>query len=288
MWPAEALASCTPPGGSNETVTCVGKTVNQTAGTNSGYGDSTQNGLTLTVGSGASVIGTSNGIDVNNNNTIDNFGTITTNGSGIGNVFGINGNGPLTVNNSGSIGRVDIHRNVVDLAGIFTSSTGLSVTNKVGGVIQGSTAIQGFGVGVVVNSGLINGIVGGGGQGINFAGNNTSTVTVTNKASGTITGDAFAINASGATVTNFGTISAPKFGGVAVNANTLTLVNKASGVIKGNGGAISGSQTPVLTITNLGKITSGANSFATISGNVVDVTNSGTISIAANAGGSAI
>ncbi len=162
------------------------------------------------------------------------------------------------------------------------------MTNKVGGVIQGSTAIQGFGVGVVVNSGLINGIVGGGGQGINFAGNNTSTVTVTNKASGTITGDAFAINASGATVTNFGTISAPKFGGVAVNANTLTLVNKASGVIKGNGGAISGSQTPVLTITNLGKITSGANSFATISGNVVDVTNSGTISIAANAGGSAI
>ena len=57
--PAEALAHCAPPTGSNETVACAGKTVNQTPGTNSGYGDSTQNGLTVTVGAGASVIGMS-------------------------------------------------------------------------------------------------------------------------------------------------------------------------------------------------------------------------------------
>jgi hypothetical protein len=104
----KALAVCTPPTGSNTTVACSNATVDQGPGINTGYGDSTQDGLTLTVGSGASVTGTSTGIDVNNNNTIINLGTITTAGSGgIGDVWGINANGPLTVINSGTIGRVD-------------------------------------------------------------------------------------------------------------------------------------------------------------------------------------
>ena len=51
LWPIEARAHCAPATGSNETVTCAGKTVNQGPGINTGYGDSTQNGLTLTVGS---------------------------------------------------------------------------------------------------------------------------------------------------------------------------------------------------------------------------------------------
>ena len=80
--PDDALAACSPATGSNVTVNCTGTTFNQGPGINTGYGDSTQNGLTLTVQSGASVTGTSTGIDVNNNNTINNLGTITTQGSG--------------------------------------------------------------------------------------------------------------------------------------------------------------------------------------------------------------
>ena len=57
---------------------------------------------------GASVTGTSFGINVNNNNTINNLGTITTFGSGgIGDGYGIQANNNLTVNNSGTIGRAD-------------------------------------------------------------------------------------------------------------------------------------------------------------------------------------
>jgi hypothetical protein len=125
------------------TVTCSGATFNQGPGINTGYGDSTQNGLTVNVQSGASVTGTSTGIDVNNNNTINNLGTITTQGSGgVGDVYGINGNGPLTVNNSGSIGRADAVNNIFDLAGI-NALGGLTLTNQAGGVIQGGLGIQG-------------------------------------------------------------------------------------------------------------------------------------------------
>ena len=105
--------------------------------------------------------GTSIGIDLNNNNTVNNSGTITTNGVGIGNVYGINSNGPLTVTNSGTIGRVDlVDPGNTDLAGINEEGTGLTVTNTSTGVIQGDVAIQAAGtpsVMTVVNSGLISG-----------------------------------------------------------------------------------------------------------------------------------
>src|SRR5262249_29104259 len=98
---SSARAGCNPATGSSIAGTCSGTTTNQGPGANTGYGDSTQNGLNLTVQSGASVIGTSIGIDVNSNNTINNAGTVTTNGAFIGNVYGISTNGPLTVINSG-------------------------------------------------------------------------------------------------------------------------------------------------------------------------------------------
>jgi hypothetical protein len=141
--PDDALAACSPATGSNVTVTCSGSTFNQGPGGNTGYGDSTQNGLTVNVQSGASVTGTSTGIDVNNNNTINNLGTITTQGSGgVGDVYGINGNGPLTVNNSGSIGRADAVNNIFDAASI-NALGGLTLTNQAGGVLQGGLGIQG-------------------------------------------------------------------------------------------------------------------------------------------------
>jgi uncharacterized protein with beta-barrel porin domain len=278
---SESLAACAPATGNNITVTCTGTTTNQGPGTNTGYGDSTQNGVTVNVQSGASVLGTSTGIDLNNNNIINNSGTIATNGGGgIGNVNGISTNGPLTVNNSGTIG-VLIFGDFIDSdsAGINTFGSGLVVTNTSTGVIQGATAIQGGGTPstmTVTNSGLISGLLGGGGNGII-----ADTLTLTNNASGTITADGNAVQANTATIYNYGTISAPTSGsgGTAVNVNALTLVNYASGVITGDGFGVSGSQTPVLTVTNFGTISGIGLGAAGIEGNAVFLMNSGTVSV---------
>ena len=289
--PSEAFALCAPSSASsNVTVTCSGATLNQGTEINTGYGSGLQNGLTLNVQTAASVTGTSIGIDVGSNNTITNLGTVTTAGSGgIGDVFGINSNGTnLTVINSGTIGRLDIPNFVFDLAGINAQDTGLSVTNKVGATIQGSFGIQGIGTGTVINSGLITGLTTfGGGEGIDFAANNTSVVTVTNNATGVINGDAYGINANSAIVYNHGTISAPTAGsgGTGLNANTLVLINYQTGLITGDAFGVSGSQTPHLTITNFGTISATGLGGTAIQGNVVNVTNSGTIS-AASGGGS--
>jgi len=276
---SQSFAACTPPTGNNTTVTCSGVTINQGPGINTGYGDSTQNGVTINIQSGASVTGTSTGIDLNNNNTINNAGTINTNGVGIGNVYGINGNGPLTVNNSGTIGQIDlVNPGNTDLAGINEQGTGLTVTNTSTGVIQGDVAILAPGtpsIMTVVNSGLISGIVGGGGMGI--SGDN---VTVTNNQSGTITADAYGINANTSTIYNYGVISAPAAGsgGTAVNVNALTLVNYASGIITGDGFGVSGSFIPVLNVTNFGAISGTGLGGTGIEGNTVTLVNSGTVS----------
>jgi uncharacterized protein with beta-barrel porin domain len=278
---SESLAACTPATGDNVTVTCSGTTTDQGPGINTGYGASNQNGLTVNVQSGASVLGTSTGIDLNSNNTINNAGTISTVGSPVlGNVYGINANGSLTVTNSGTIGRTDL---VIpgnnDLAGINIAGSGpLFVTNTSTGVIQGFVAIQAAGSPssmTIVNSGLISGLTGGGGTGI-FG----DTVTLTNNASGTITADGVGINANTATVNNYGTISAPEVGGggTAINVNALTLTNFAAGVITGDGFGVTGSQTPVLNVTNFGTISgTGLGAFG-ILGNTVTLTNSGTVS----------
>ena len=291
--PSGAFAACSPATGDNVTVTCSGATLDQGPELNTGYGSGLQNGLTVNVQAPASVTGTSIGIDVGSNNTITNLGTITTAGSGgVGDVYGISATGTnLTVINSGTIGRFDIPGFVFDQAGINAFDTGLSVTNNAGATIQGLFGIQGVGVGTVVNSGLITGLTTfGGGEGIYFAANTTSVVTVTNNATGVITGDFFGVNAAIAIVYNYGTISAPAagFGGTGLNANTLVLTNYASGLITGDGFGVSGSQTPNLTITNFGTISATGFGGVGVQGNVVTIVNSGTISVAAGSGGEAI
>jgi uncharacterized protein with beta-barrel porin domain len=289
---AFAFPTCSPATGDNVTVTCSGAVLNQGPEANTGYGSGLQNGLTINVVASppSSVTGTSIGIDVGSNNTINNFGTVTTLGSGgIGDVWGINANGTnLTVNNSGTIGRLDIPNFVFDAAGINAEDTGLSVTNNVGATIQGSFGIQGVGTGTVVNSGLITGLTGGGGgEGIDFAANNTSMVTVTNNATGVITGDANGINANSAIVYNYGTISAPTAGGggTGINANTLVLTNYANALVTGDAFGVSGSQTPNLTITNFGTISATGLGGTAIQGNTVTLVNSGTISALSGGGG---
>jgi uncharacterized protein with beta-barrel porin domain len=281
--PSEAFAvlpipvGCTPGTGNNVVVICSGGTVfNQGPLAGDGYGDGTQNSLALTVQSGTSVIGTTTGIDVNNNNVINNFGTV----NGSGNFYGVSGGAALTVNNSGTIGRFDIPNFIFDTAGINAFDTGLSVTNNIGGTIQGSVGIQGIGVGTVVNSGLITGLTTfGGGKGIDFAlGNNPGVLTVTNNATGVITGDAFGINANSAVVYNYGTISGPGFGATGLNATTLVLTNYASGLVTGDSFGVSGSNPSNLTITNFGTITATGFVGVGVQGTVVNIVNAGTIS----------
>ena len=115
--PSAAFAACTPATGDNVTVTCSGAVFNQGPEAGTGYGSGLQNGLTINVVATppSSVIGTTFGIDVGNNNTINNFGTV----NGSGSFGGINGGTALTVNNSGTIGFADIAGNIADLAGIF-------------------------------------------------------------------------------------------------------------------------------------------------------------------------
>jgi autotransporter-associated beta strand protein len=178
----------------------------------------------------------------------------------------------------------------LDTAGIFAPGTGLSVTNNFGATIQGQTGIMGLGVGTIVNSGLINAFTTfGGGTGIDYAGNNTSMVTVTNNKTGVITGDAYGINANSAIVYNYGTISGPGLGGTGINANTLVLTNYATGQITADGFGVSGSLNPNLTITNFGQISAtGAGAFGVLGG-VVTIVNSGNISATAtNTGTTAI
>ena len=207
----------------------------------------------------------------------------------MGDVFGIDANGPLTVNNSGTIGRARYSRQSHSMLAGINGQRGLSVTNNAGGVIQGYHRHPGrrhrqchreFGPHQRHR----------GRRGRDRLLRRSRQHSVSDQQrTGTITGDAFGINASTATVTNYGTISAPTFSGIAVNADSLTLTNYASGVITGDGGAISGSQTPTLTITNFGTISGGIDAASgAISGNVVNVTNSGAISVASGSGGSAI
>src|SRR4030081_2602513 len=102
-----AEAACTPAAGagtpaSGTTVTCTGTTTNQNSP--NGYGEGSQNGLTINVQSGATE--TSNltdgaGVRVNSNNSINNLGTISTTGS---NGLGPNLNGALTISKNLNIG----------------------------------------------------------------------------------------------------------------------------------------------------------------------------------------
>lgn len=281
-----ADAACTPATGDGVAVTCTGTTIDQGPGLNTGYGAGNQSGLTIDVQSGASVIGTSAGIDVGADNTIINAGTITTNGTGIGNVFGISTLGALTVVNSGTIGRVDLFDpSNTDVAGINTFGSNLVVTNTVTGVIQGAVAIQAAGspsTMTVSNAGLINGVVGGGGTGI-FG----DTVHLTNTATGTITADGVGIRAATATIANYGTISGAGFGSVAIDVDALTLTNYASGVITADWTAVTGSLTPVLVITNYGTISATGWGATAIVADQIDITNSGSIT-ATNATGMTI
>ncbi|MDB5600863.1 MAG: autotransporter protein [Xanthobacteraceae bacterium] len=77
-----ALAACTPGATNGVTANCTGVTVNQGPGATNGYGNG-QNNVRLTVEAGASVSGTSLGVNLGTGTTVFNFGTISGGNYGI-------------------------------------------------------------------------------------------------------------------------------------------------------------------------------------------------------------
>lgn len=73
----DALAACTPGAADGVTAICSGTTINQGPGATNGYGSGGQNNVTLTVEAGASVSGTSAGVNLLLNATVFNSGTIS-------------------------------------------------------------------------------------------------------------------------------------------------------------------------------------------------------------------
>ncbi len=191
-WPApEARAACVPAAGagtpaSGTTVTCSGATANQN--NPYGYGDGSQNGLTVNVQPGASVTGTAAGININDDNTVNNFGTVTTGGT-----FGIEADflssNTLTVNNYGTISSGDT--GVVGYNIVLTNTGTISVA---------STGVFAYGNATIVNSGVISATNTGGVAGINVFGN----ATIVN--SGFISGPTGIVVDSASTLSNSGTI----------------------------------------------------------------------------------
>ena len=267
-----AEASCSPLSGQdNVTVTCTGTTTNQD-GTN-GYGQGTEQGVTVNVASGATVSGTDLGIAFKSNSTsvttLNNLGTVT-------GAAGFSGSENMVVSNSGTIsGSTD---------GVFGLSV-LAATNS--GTISGTTS--GISASELTVTNLSTGTISGGGEAL-FIQNQAD---VTN--AGTIqslTGEAIRGLDTVRILSNSGTISGFTFG---INAFlTANVTNASGGVIQatGAGGVAIGSSQGVLanavTLANAGTVQAlAANGFGVKAQTVNVTSNSGTIS-AAGTNGNAI
>jgi uncharacterized protein with beta-barrel porin domain len=272
-------AACAPVAGpgappSGTTVTCSGTTTNQNAP--AGYGDASQNGLTINVLTGASVIGTNVGFALDGATTaniINNSGTIRDDGSnpatfnGISSVGGLN----LTNNGSGNISGISTNVNAVvigvnvgslqgsnagsisatgsggETVGINTTSVNFTNTGTIaatGSTVSGTFGIFGLNSVTVTNSGTIsaNGGTGATGTAIESAG----TLTVINNAGGLITG-----TETGAGTSNF------SLGIFAAGTGAAVITNNAGATIHGDDLAIALFSTTSNTIVNAGTISGG-------------------------------
>ena len=272
-----ADATCTLNG---QTVDCTGPTISQNDP--NGWGTGAESGVTVNVQQGASVSGTSAGIDINAG----------------------------TVNNHGA--NSVIEATAIDGTAISAEGGVLTVANSAGGVIRsngkGGAGVVGVGDVTLTNSGLIEAtdtITGGHALAANaFA-------TVTNSIGGIITGGAIGISAgtinvkgNGGTIEALGTVGVV---GAALSAGDVTVNNNATGIIRANntnGRAISGDIVNIIdnsgvieakgmsgvaivadiraTVANGGGVISGA--LRGIEANIANVTNAGEITATADSG----
>ncbi len=237
----------------------------------------------IQVNGGAQIVSPGTALRVGSNNTIDSTGLVS------GRDAGINSTGNLTFNNTGEVlGRG---------AAVFVTAGDLEMTNT-NSASAANTAINVSGNVKLTNSGTISG----------RGGVSASSATVFN--SGKIQGQYYAIKASGdVTVTNDGTLE-----GGAPGGNTIEAGVKANVV---NNGRINGSIAAgrAMTVTNVGEISgndivpvfnvgtpaapvagtkfaldssgviSGSGILAAVTGSSITITNSGTITNNASAGG---
>ena len=272
-------AACTPAAGpgtpaSGTTVTCSGTTTDQNAP--AGYGDGSQTGLTINVVGGASVAGTGAGFDLGTGNSINNSGTIQNATSNPTSFSGIStiGSATITLTNNvtgviagtstdpgaaiigvnvgnllgSNAGSINVTGSGNETAGINASTVNFTNT---GTIMAAGTTVNGtFGVLAltnvsVINSGTISADGGTGSTGTAIASNTTGTLTVTNQATGLITGTenlagggtsnfTFGIFAGGtgaAVITNFGTIHGDDIaiGSLSTTSNTITNTGTISG-----------------------------------------------------------
>ena len=163
--------------------------------------------------------------------------------------IGIQGNATANITNSGLI------QGAFGGDGINVAGGSVTVTNLAGTITGNNTGVTADVVTVTHNFGTISAPAVNGFSGGNAI-NGTTSVTVTNDASGLITSDGNAITAPTVVVTNFGTISGTGLGASGITGGTVTVTN--SGSILGSSSASAISMTSG-TITN--------NAGGTISGN---------------------
>jgi outer membrane autotransporter protein len=278
-----AMAACSPPSGQNNvTVTCSSNTTNQD-GTN-GYGQGTEDGVTVNVNSGVTVSGTNKGISLapagNSTTTLNNSGTVTgKTGYQAGFTAIVTNSGTitgtddtaivtasnLTLTNSGTISGSNL--------GIFTAN--ITLTNLSTGTIDGAViAVNGQNQVNVSNAGVIQSS-----GGIAIRASSSGTLTVSSN-TGTISGLTFGIDAidSANVVNNLnGKIEAIGVNGIAIGSNgsvqdnTITLANAGTVQANGTGGIAVQGQTVNVT-SNSGTISAEA-----IAINAISATGSATV-----------
>lgn len=233
----QANAACSPVYGANTpvagtTVTCSG--VNPAT-----YGDGTQSGLTINVQSGASVSSAAgDGIRLDDNNTINNDGTIQSTATPFGEA--VNVTGSLNVVNSGTLSGTQ--------GAIFAGGANLSIINTVTGTITS-------------------------GEGFNILGANN--LTVSNAGSITSGTGGVAVLAGGSlNLTNTGTISSNGPFSTTISAQTNAVITNSGSLINTGGSAVVGIG-GTGTLTNTGNITSAG--VAIKFGSSSSLINSGTI-----------
>lgn len=252
MTASSVEAACAPPAGpgtpaSGTTVTCSGTTTNQNPP--AGYGDGSQNGLSINVLGGASVIGTNVGFALDGQttaNTINNSGTIRDDGSNPASFNGISAvaGGTLNLSNSGS----------GVISGTSTNANAIVIGVNVG-TLQGSNA------GHITVTGNGSETVGINAIGVSFT--NTGTIAA---AGSTVNGTFGVLGLTSLVVTNSGTISAN--GGIGLTGTAIESISGTLNVTNNAGGLITG--------TEINTIGSSLGVFAGGTGAAV-ITNAGTI-----------